>query len=97
MQKPTLNDVPISEVLRQRYSPYAFADKPVDPAALASLFEAARWSPELLQRAALELCHRPAPQRPVRFRQAAGLPDARQPELGGGRAAAGLQRGQAGL
>src|SRR5215475_11177286 len=38
-------DHPIHELLTARWSPYAFADKPVSNADLCSLFEAARWAP----------------------------------------------------
>lgn len=44
MQKPAANDYPIHELLRQRWSPRAFADKPVPAEILKSLFEAARWA-----------------------------------------------------
>jgi nitroreductase len=44
MEKPTLNDHPILEPLRQRWSPLAFDPKPVPTETLLSLFEAARWS-----------------------------------------------------
>lgn len=37
-------DYPIHELLSQRWSPYAFADRPVAEADLHSLFEAARWA-----------------------------------------------------
>lgn len=37
-------DHPIHELLSQRWSPYAFADRPVKAGDLNSLFEAARWS-----------------------------------------------------
>lgn len=37
-------DHPIQEMLARRWSPYAFADKPVSAADLQSLFEAARWA-----------------------------------------------------
>lgn len=37
-------DHPIHELITQRWSPYAFADRPVLDADLRSLFEAARWS-----------------------------------------------------
>lgn len=37
-------DHPIHALLSQRYSPYAFASKPVSDEDLRSLFEAARWS-----------------------------------------------------
>jgi nitroreductase len=45
MQKPAPTDFPVHELIRDRWSPRAFADKPVEPAVLASLFEAARWAP----------------------------------------------------
>jgi len=45
MQKPAPTDVPINELLRDRWSPRAFGDKPVSPEILHSLFEAARWAP----------------------------------------------------
>lgn len=45
MEKPTLNDHPIHDVLRARWSPRAFAAQPVTEEQLLSLFEAARWSP----------------------------------------------------
>lgn len=38
-------DHPIHELISRRWSPYAFADKPVDKADLTSVFEAARWAP----------------------------------------------------
>jgi nitroreductase len=38
-------DHPIHELLATRWSPYAFADRPVSRADLLSLFEAARWAP----------------------------------------------------
>ena len=44
MEKLTLNDHPILEPLRQRWSPLAFDPKPIPTEALLSLFEAARWS-----------------------------------------------------
>src|SRR3954471_3770222 len=37
--------VPIQELLTRRWSPYAFADRPVSEDDLRSLFEAARWAP----------------------------------------------------
>ncbi len=36
---------PIHELLARRWSPYAFADRPVSKEDLQSLFEAARWAP----------------------------------------------------
>ena len=38
------NDHPILDVLKHRWSPRAFADRPVDHETLRSLFEAARWT-----------------------------------------------------
>ncbi len=35
---------PIHELLKQRWSPRAFSDRPVEPAKLQSLMEAARWA-----------------------------------------------------
>src|SRR5262249_35234267 len=37
-------DHPIHELIARRWSPYAFADRPVSPVDLRSLFEAARWA-----------------------------------------------------
>lgn len=37
-------DYPINELIAQRWSPYAFADRPVSNDDLRSLFEAARWA-----------------------------------------------------
>jgi nitroreductase len=45
MEKPTDNQYPIHELLRQRWSPRAIDDKPIEPEKLRSLFEAARWAP----------------------------------------------------
>jgi nitroreductase len=45
MHKPAPADHPIHDVLRTRWSPRAFADKPISPEILRSLFEAARWAP----------------------------------------------------
>jgi nitroreductase len=36
---------PIQELIVERYSPYAFAERAVSPEDLRSLFEAARWAP----------------------------------------------------
>jgi nitroreductase len=38
-------DHPIHELIARRWSPYAFADRPVSVDDLRSLFEAARWAP----------------------------------------------------
>jgi nitroreductase len=45
MNKPATVDHPIHELIRERWSPRAFSDKPIPAAVLRSLFEAARWSP----------------------------------------------------
>jgi nitroreductase len=42
--KRALTDYPVHELLAQRWSPYAFQDRPVPEADLRSLFEAARWA-----------------------------------------------------
>lgn len=43
-EKKALTDYPIHEFLAERWSPYAFQDRPVSQVDLRSLFEAARWS-----------------------------------------------------
>ena len=43
--KPAEADHPIHDLLRERWSPRAFATRPVERAKLKSLFEAARWAP----------------------------------------------------
>jgi nitroreductase len=45
MNKPASTDHPVHELIRVRWSPRAFSEKPVPAEALRSLFEAARWSP----------------------------------------------------
>lgn len=45
MEKPADNTYPIHELIAQRWSPRAFADRPVEIEKLYSLFEAARWAP----------------------------------------------------
>lgn len=45
MSKRATPDHPIHDLLAERWSPYAFADRSVSPADLQSLFEAARWAP----------------------------------------------------
>ena len=40
-----ITSTPINELARNRWSPRAFLDKPVERVKLVSLFEAARWSP----------------------------------------------------
>ena len=44
-EKKASTDYPIHEFLAERWSPYAFEDRPVSEADLRSLFEAARWAP----------------------------------------------------
>src|SRR5690606_16471574 len=43
-QKQARPDHPIHDLIARRWSPYAFADRPVSDADLRSLFEAARWA-----------------------------------------------------
>src|SRR5437660_3194340 len=45
MMKPAPSDFPVHELVRERWSPRAFADKPVPQDVLRSIFEAARWAP----------------------------------------------------
>lgn len=45
MKKPAKTDYPVHELIRDRWSPRAFSEKPVRPDVLRSLFEAARWAP----------------------------------------------------
>ncbi len=45
MEKPAETQHPIHELLRRRWSPRAYAERPVDADTLRSLFEAARWAP----------------------------------------------------
>ena len=45
MQKPATVNFPVHDLIRDRWSPRAFAAKPIEPDVLASLFEAARWAP----------------------------------------------------
>ena len=45
MHKPAATDVALHELIRNRWSPRAFAEKPVPRDVLRSLFEAARWAP----------------------------------------------------
>ena len=44
IQKPAETEHGIHELLRNRWSPLAFAETPVSPTTLRSLFEAVRWS-----------------------------------------------------
>src|SRR5436190_19307294 len=43
-QKQASPDHPIHDLIARRWSPYAFADRPVSDDDLRSLFEAARWA-----------------------------------------------------
>ena len=45
MKKPAQAEYPIHELMRERWSPRAFLDKPVEPGKLLSMLEAARWAP----------------------------------------------------
>ncbi|HWW17847.1 MAG TPA: nitroreductase family protein [Candidatus Saccharimonadales bacterium] len=45
MQKPAVTDAPVHELIKNRWSPRAFAEKLVERPVLRSLFEAARWAP----------------------------------------------------
>lgn len=45
MRKPADTHHPVLEYIAERWSPYAFADRPVEPDKLRSVFEAARWAP----------------------------------------------------
>ena len=45
MEKPADNAYPIHDLLRRRWSPRAFSERPVEPDKLRSIFEAARWAP----------------------------------------------------
>lgn len=45
MNKSAPVDHPVHELIRERWSPRAFADRPVEPDKLRSLLEAARWAP----------------------------------------------------
>ena len=45
MSNPAPVEYPVQDVIRNRWSPRAFSDKPVPAEVLRSLFEAARWAP----------------------------------------------------
>lgn len=45
MEKPADTQYPILDLFRQRWSPRAFDERPVETEKLQSLFEAARWAP----------------------------------------------------
>jgi nitroreductase len=44
MRPPNATDYPVHELIAKRWSPRAFADRPVEPEKLRSIFEAARWA-----------------------------------------------------
>ncbi len=44
MEKPAATEFPVHDLIRNRWSPRAFSDKPVPLDVLRSLFEAARWA-----------------------------------------------------
>lgn len=44
MNKPAATDYPVHQLVRERWSPRAFAERPVPVQVLRSLFEAARWA-----------------------------------------------------
>ncbi|MGZ4907612.1 MAG: nitroreductase family protein [Halobacteriota archaeon] len=48
MERPADNAYPIHELIKRRWSPRAFAERPVEHNKLLSLFEAARWAPSSL-------------------------------------------------
>ncbi len=45
MQKPAVTQYPVHELIRQRWSPLAFAERTIEPEKVGSLLEAARWAP----------------------------------------------------
>lgn len=45
MQKPAVANYELQPLIRDRWSPVCFTEKPIEPKILASLFEAARWAP----------------------------------------------------
>jgi nitroreductase len=45
MERAAITAVPVHELIRNRWSPRAFAEKPVSAETLRALFEAARWAP----------------------------------------------------
>lgn len=44
MEKPADTKHPVLDVIKRRWSPRAFSDRPVEPQKLKRLFEAARWA-----------------------------------------------------
>lgn len=45
MQKPAITAYELHPLIRDRWSPYCFSSRPIEPRLLGSLFEAARWAP----------------------------------------------------
>jgi nitroreductase len=45
MHNPAVSEYPVHALIQNRWSPRAFADKPIPHDVLRSLFEAARWTP----------------------------------------------------
>jgi nitroreductase len=45
LRKPAETSEPVHELIRERWSPRAFLDRPVPQELLTSVFEAARWAP----------------------------------------------------
>jgi len=45
MSNKVVTDHPVHDLIARRWSPYAFADRPVSENDLRALFEAARWAP----------------------------------------------------
>lgn len=48
MEKEAKNQYPLHPLIKRRWSPRAFSDRPVEKEKLQSLFEAARWSPSAM-------------------------------------------------
>ena len=44
MRKPTNNNYPVNQFVKQRWSPRAFDEKPIDKERINSILEAARWA-----------------------------------------------------
>ena len=45
MRKPAESQSPLHELIRERWSPRAFAERSIEPEKVRSLLEAARWAP----------------------------------------------------
>lgn len=48
MKKSAVVDFPVLNIVKERWSPRAFSDKPVESEVIKSLFEAARWAPSAM-------------------------------------------------